>query len=203
MQVREDMLKLKFDTETLACYSLPEKKIVQVYPSGVRVVTIEEPSQVLHETSHDGIEQTCMDKQSQILFILVRNSDGMQTIKAMAANQLTEIFQEELNRIQETVCAMSVTPVIDKPSLLILATEAGGLKNGEIFIYEIRKSEQEGLRSHLKLVYKCSQVADQLPILPNQIRVEHSSLLQRSMTDLSVDINNSTACSNYTENVNN
>ena len=66
---------------------------------------------------------------------------------------------------------MSISIVANKPSLLVLATEAGGYKNGEIFIYEILKSEtaeqQQQSSNQLKLVYKCSQVADHLPILPN------------------------------------
>ena len=130
------------------------------------------------------------------------------------AAELSEVFQEELRQFSETICAMSVTIVPGGKSLLILATEPNSLKNGEIklddrlidkqgeiYMFEIQKCD--GSTPRLQLVFKCSKTAEQMPILPNQIRIEHSRLLQRAITDLSVDINKSTACGNQAENINN
>ena len=136
-------------------------------------------------------------------------------IKALnGADELSEVCQEELKQFTETVCAMSVTTVPGGKSLLVLATEPNSLKSGEIklddrlidkqgeiYMYEIQKCD--GAQPRLQLVFKCSKTAEQMPVLPNQIRIEHSRLLQRAITDLSVDINNSAACGNQAENINN
>lgn len=76
--MREDKLQIKFDEETLACYGLPEGILIQVCPSGVYLVRIakeESPSELLNQKSYDGckIRQTCMDKLSQVLFVLASN----------------------------------------------------------------------------------------------------------------------------------
>ena len=84
---------------------------------------------------------------------------------------------------------MSVSSVPDKPSLLIMTTDNG--LGGELIMYEIRSTlEGKDTQERLTLVYKCANITEQLPILPNQIRQEHQGLLQRAVTDLSVDIAN-------------
>ena len=101
VQVREDKLQIKYDEETLACFSLPNDKLIQVCPTAIRVVSTqsedtEQAPPIILEQRYDSIEQTCMDPVSQTLFTLVKNISGNLVIQAKRGPELFDVFDDEL-----------------------------------------------------------------------------------------------------------
>ena len=92
---------------------------------------------------------------------------------------------------------------VNEPSLLLVTTEATEYRTGQLMIFEVRDNQElESVTRRLTLVFKCSNITEQSPILPNQIKFEHSGLLERAITDLSVDVDHAITSANQTENIN-
>ena len=198
--MREDRLSIKYDTETLGCFHAGNEVMIQVCRSEIRAVSTAAPSAEENKELAGPMERAnrrvlgaCHDATTNTVFTRVEVGDR-RMIEAWSCPQLQPYSTDGIT--EESISAISVCNADKGANLLVIATEARGFKNSELLFYEIQPDR-------LKLAFRCSNIAEQLPILPNQITHEHPDLLQRALTDLSVDIANATtATGNQADNIN-